>query len=222
MDDRRRRSYQSPITGGLQLEPEPDDESQRLLDHDEFEIETFRGGDFAGANLSGKTFFRCELLKLSAKEVNLRDCVFENCLFAGCDLTMAVIAGASFRDVEFKDCKLMGVDWSQVAGLRFSASFLRCILSYGSFIDLRMKKIKIISCRAHETNFAGADLTGADFTDTDLHGARFVGTNLTGADLSKASNYEINPSDNTLRKTRYSPEAALALAERMGVVVPDR
>ena len=200
---------------------EPDDDIQRLLGDDDFDDETFRGGDWTGADLSGKTFFDCELLNLSAREVNLRDCVFEDCRFEGCDLTMAVIVGARFSDVEFVDCKLMGVDWSQVTGLTFSVSYQRCVLSHGSFMDLRMKNIKIIGCRAHETNFAGVDLTGADFADTDLLGAKFVDTNLSGADLSSASNYEINPGDNTLRKTRYSIEAALAMAERMGIVVSD-
>lgn len=198
------------------------DELQRLLGQDDFEGETIRGVDCAAADFSGKTFYDCKLLNLPAREIDLSDCVFEDCRFEGCDLTMAAVAGASFRDVEFVDCKLLGVDWSQIAGLRFSVSYRRCVLSYGTFIELSMKKVRVIDCKAHETNFAGVDLSGADFAETDLLGAKFSGTNLSGADLSSASNYGINPTDNTLRKTRYSMAAALALAEGMGVVVvPD-
>lgn len=60
---------------------------------------------------------------------------------------------------------------------------------------------------------------GGDFTRTDLEGAKFVDTDLTGANLSTAEHYQINPDDNVLRATRYSTEAALALASRMGVIV---
>lgn len=190
-----------------------------LMADDEFDDKTFEGLDCGGANLGGKSFYQCEFRNLSAVEVDLSNCVFEDCNFDGCDLTMAVLKDVSLRGVQFKDSKLMGVDWSLAGGLTFAVGFENCVLSHGSFIDLRMKKTKFIKCRAHETNFAGVDLSGADFAETDLEGARFVGTDLSGADLSTALNYVINPNDNVLKKTRYSMEAALALASRMGVIV---
>lgn len=190
-----------------------------LLGGDEFEDEAIEDLDCGGADLRGKSFFQCEFCSVSAIAADMSDCVLEDCQLHGCDLTMAVLKGASLRGVRFVDCKLMGVDWSLVQGLIFEVGFTRCVLSHGSFIDLKMKQTEFIECRAHETNFAGVDLTEADFSRTDLEGAKFVDTNLTGANLSTAEHYEINPDDNVLRSTRYSMEAALALASRMGVIV---
>lgn len=190
-----------------------------LLGGDEFEDEAIEGLDLGAADLRGKSFYRCELRSVSAIAVDLSDCVLEDCGLQGCDLTMAVLTGTSFRGVRFVDCKLMGVDWSVVGGLIFAVGFTRCVLSHGSFIDLRMKQTEFIECKAHDTNFAGVDLTEADFTRTDLEGTTFIDTDLSGANLSTAEHYQINPENNVLRATRYSTEAALALASRMGVIV---
>jgi fluoroquinolone resistance protein len=191
----------------------------RVLVESEFEAEDFPDQNWSGAELTEKMFTGCVFRNLAAPEAIFEGTVFEDCRFEGSDLTMIKVKGASFRDVEFERCKLMGIDWSEVRGLTFSVKFKKCVLSYSSFIDQRMRKTQFLDCKAHETNFAGVDLTGSTFDGCDLEGARFVGTNLSEVDLSNAINYLINPSDNTLRKTRYSMEAALALVSRLGVIV---
>ena len=191
-----------------------------LTEEDEFDEETFEGSDFRGATLRSKSFSDCEFRECSFQKADFRYSVFENCRLSGCDLTMALVADARFLDVEFKDCKLMGIDWSQVSGLVFSVGFTRCVLSHGSFIDLAMKNVRVIDCRADETNFSGSNLQGADFSRTNLEAAKFAGADLTRADLSQATNYAINPNDSILRDTRFSIGAALAVAKRMGIVVP--
>ncbi|MFK7897966.1 MAG: pentapeptide repeat-containing protein [Myxococcota bacterium] len=196
--------------------------AQQLLADSEFDEATFIGGDFTHADLRHKTFADCEFRELSAQEADFQHGSFENCRFVGCDLTMARFGDARLLDVEFIDCKLMGVDWSQVGGLVFEAGFERCVLTHCSFIGLTMKKARIQECKADEANFAGTNLEGADFARTNLRGAKFSDTNLTGADLSLAVNYDVNPSDNRLRKTRFSVAAALRVAERMGIVIPDK
>ena len=35
--------------------------------------------------------------------------LFSDCTFVGCDLSMANLANSSFREVKFKDCKLLGL-----------------------------------------------------------------------------------------------------------------
>lgn len=192
---------------------------QRVLSESEFEAETFADQNWSGAELRDKTFTRCLFRNLTALEATFEGALVEDCRFEGSDLSMIKVKGASFRSAEFEHCKLMGIDWSGVRGLTFAVSFDSCVLSYSSFIDQRMRKTQFRKCKAHETNFAGVDLTGSNFAGSDLEGARFVGTNLTEVDLATAENYVINPSDNTLRKTRYSMEAALALVSRLGVIV---
>lgn len=186
---------------------------------DEFDSRTIKDIDGSLAELAGKSFYGCEFIGLAVMEADLMDSVFEDCRFLQCDLTMASLRGASLRGVEFNNCKLMGIDWSPAGGLTFSVSFDECILSHCLFTDLRMKDTKITNCKAHEASFAGVDLQGANFSGSDLRAVRFVDTNLEGADLSTAENYAINPDDNRLKDTKFSVEAALALASRLGVIV---
>jgi fluoroquinolone resistance protein len=186
---------------------------------EEFDSITLKDIDTSLANFSGKSFYGCEFVGLAAMEADLSNSVFEDCRFYQCDLTMVSLLGASLRGVEFRNCKLMGIDWSPAGGLTFSVSFDSCILSHCLFTDLRMKDTQITDCKAHEASFAGVDLQGANFSGCDLRDARFLGTNLEGADLSTAENYMIDPGDNRLRDTKFSVEAALALASKFGVIV---
>ena len=185
----------------------------------EFESMTLRGVDASLAEFAGKSFYDCEFVGLAAMQVDLNECVFEDCRFFQCDLTIASLRGANLRGVDFRNCKLMGIDWSPAGGLTFAVSFDACILSHCLFTDLRMKETQITNCKAHEASFAGVDLRGANFAGTDLRDARFLETNLEGADLSTATDYVISPEDNRLRDTKFSIEAALALVERFGVIV---
>lgn len=195
---------------------------QDLLEGSEFDEVAFAGGDLVRASLRYKTFSDCTFQDLSAKEVDFAHSTFENCRFVGCDLTMALVADAKFLDVTFVDCKLMGIDWTQVGGLVFDVGFERCVLTHCSFIGLAMKNVRIVGSKADETNFAGANLEGAQFAESNLRGAKFSDTNLTRADLSHAVNYDVNPRDNTLKKTKFSVAAALGVAERMGILIPDK
>ena len=66
----------------------------------------------------------------------------------------------------------------------------------------------------------GFNVGQAVFAGSDLQGTRFIATDLQEADLSDAKNYEINPTENRLKKTRFSQEAALDLVAELGVIVP--
>jgi uncharacterized protein YjbI with pentapeptide repeats len=190
-----------------------------LLKREEFESLSIEDVDCAGADLSDKTFYDCDFRRISGAEVDLARCTFDDCRFERCDLTMANLMNAKVRSATFLDCKLMGIDWSNVTGVIFGVGFEGCVLSYGSFVGLKMANTKFVRCKAHETTFADLDLTGADFSDTELNGAKFLDTDLTSADLSTAIEYGINPNENRLNKTKFSPEAAIQLAETLGVIV---
>jgi len=193
---------------------------EELLAGDDWEDAGFVELDLGGLDLGERSFRHCRFERVRLAEARLRDCVFEECEFEGCDLTMAHVAGAAFRDVDFRHSKLMGIDWTDVRGIAFLVSFEECNLSHCTFADRKMPGTVLRKCRAHEVSFAGVDLTKAVFTGTDLRGARFIDTILVEADFSEAVHYDISPQQNRLGKTKFSQEAALALVAELGVVVP--
>jgi uncharacterized protein YjbI with pentapeptide repeats len=191
-----------------------------LLESDEIEDTIFDDNALAACDIRGKYFRDCRFQHLRLAEISLRDCTFEDCIFESCDLTMATVAGAAFHEARFRRTKLMGVDWTDVRGMIFTATFEECNLSHATFAKRKLCGMVLRDCRIHESTFLQVDLRQAVFTGSDLLGTRFLGTDLREADLSTASNYQINPAENRLQKTRFSHEAALALAEQLGVVVP--
>lgn len=194
---------------------------QAILDQEDLENMVFSDQDLLGIDLRGKSFASCRFDNLRLTEVPLSDCTFEDCVFESCDLTMAKVSGAAFHEVLFQRSKLMGIDWTPVRGLIFTVTFDGCNLTHATFAQRKMCGTHFLDCKAHEVTFLSVDLSQAVFAGSDLLGARFIDTELNEADLSQARNYQINPQQNRLRKTRFSQEAAIALAGEMGVIVPD-
>lgn len=190
------------------------------FDQTDLDDESFEDVDLSGAELRDRSFRDCRFIRVRLAEAVLAGSTFEDCEFEDCDLTMARVADAAFRDVAFLRCKLMGIDWTDVRGFAFTVSFEECNLSHATFSNRKMPETVFRECRAHETSFAGVDLTKAVFTGTDLRGARFIDTVLVEADLSEALHYDVSPQQNKLRKTKFSQAAALALARELGVIVP--
>ncbi len=166
------------------------------------------------------TFTRCNF-----NEATLRECSFINCAFVRCDLSLSHVSGSRFRDVRFESCKLLGINWTEAtwekATLLKAMNFHDCALNYASFFGLRLPRISLTDCVAHEADFAEADLTGAVFTGTDLTGSRFHHTNLTNADFTGATHYTIAANVNTLKKTRFRLPEALALLYSLDIVLTE-
>lgn len=165
--------------------------------HAEFEQCTFRAGQWMGADLS-KTRFT--------------ECVFEQC-----DLSNAVIAGAGFRHVEFKGCKLLGLQFDQCNAFLLAMRFDHCRLDFASFRSLVLKGARITACSLAETDFSGTDLGKAVLTDSDFAGALFDGTNLEEADLREARNFIIDPERNRIKRAQFSLHGLPGLLMRHGI-----
>jgi uncharacterized protein YjbI with pentapeptide repeats len=160
------------------------------------ENRVFENCVFTRAHLSGSSFRRCRFV----------DCVFEEC-----DLSNWQLAGAEMRAVTFKDCKMVGINWAHTGSL-VHLDWNSCVLSYGNFVGLDLRKSSMRKCVAREADFADANLSEMDLRGTDFGAARFANTNLTKADLRQAMNYSIRPDSNKIKKAKFSlPEATLLL-----------
>ncbi|MBG0788250.1 MAG: pentapeptide repeat-containing protein [Anaerolineaceae bacterium] len=189
--------------------------------------EKFKNLDLSGETLESLEFIGCEFQNCKLIESTLKSLRFEDCTFTHCDLSLVKLPGSQFKRVTFDTCRLMGVNWSAANWEKKSlleythVSFKDCLLDHAIFIGLHLKSTAFTGCRAHSLDFEGANLTRANFHNTDLEGSRFVQCDLTEADFTGASNYQINASENTLHKTRFSLPEAIALLHGLDIILGD-
>ncbi len=124
-----------------------------------------------------------------------------------------------FDQVEFVNCKMVGVDFSQTKDFLFGINFTNCILDYAAFIKKKNRKSKFINCSLKGTDFSESDFTEAKFENCDLSAAVFMQTVLNGANFKTSYNYTIDPERNLLRKAKFSADGLIGLLSNHGIIV---
>ena len=168
--------------------------------------------------LSGKVFTACTFRNCRLGESRWNGARLEDCAFDGCDLTGLVPVGLALRGVEFRRCKMMGIDWTNV-GVFPDFSFADCNLSYCSFVSLRARKLSVVRCVLAEASFVEADLTEARFEDCQLAGAKFERCDLRKASFAGCQELLLDPASNQVRGAAIPTEAALLLARSFGLKI---
>jgi len=195
-----------------------------IEDGGEYEDQTFSRLVEAGRVFEAVSFTNCVFDGCSLGGCTLYRCSFVDCRFAACDLSNAKVPNARFRDVAFAGSKLLGIDWTVTGDatatrLPLSIGFEDCVVSYASFVALRLRGLQLHHCVAQEADFTDADLTEATLRESDLTGARFGHTNLTRADFRDAYGYAIDPTINPVKGARFSLPEAASLLRTFGVII---
>ena len=190
----------------------------QLLAEDSFDGVTFSGLELERLSISDKELVGCTFLHCKAAETRWQRTRLEDCVFDGCDLTSMKPQGMIPRDVHFRQSKLLGVDWSDLAQLPRLA-FTESILHYASFVKLDLRRIKFLGCELTEAAFTEVDLTEADFSGSSLRGATFQKCRLGKADFSGARELYFDPSANQVRGALIPVETAVLIAMQLGMRV---
>ena len=135
----------------------------------------------------------------------LEEVTFETCSFIATDLT-----GTRVNEVVFEGCKLVGVDFRKCKGF-LDMKFYNCVMDGCNFSDLVLKDQMFVSCELRRCTLLRTDLTGADFSHTDLTETLIHECTLVRTDFSRAKNYAIDPRGNKLGKTKFSLPEAVSL-----------
>lgn len=133
-------------------------------------------------------------------------------------MSLLQLKHCKFTDITMKNCKAVGLNWS-LSSKPFSINIYSSDISNSTFFNLDLRHSKIISCKAHDIDFAEANLTKANLDDTDLLNARFINTNLRLTNLTKAKNYSIDPSSNKLNSTKVALPEALSFLNYLNIKV---
>lgn len=194
-------------------------------EQEEFFDERFQRIDLRGRRFVEKRFEDCIFERCDAQETQFISCYFGGCRFIDCDMSQLTLRGTRFSNVYFERCKLMGINWTDVAWSKFVAdapiSFDGCSLDYGTFLGLRLHNVRMSDCSAQEVDFREAALVGADLTGTEFAGTLFQRTNLQAANLVGAKQFAIDPRHNDLTAARFALPDALLLLEMLGIELVD-
>ncbi len=174
-------------------------EKHDSLSQGEYDNCTFKHCSFSSQNLSGYSFI---------------ECVFEHC-----NLSSVAVKNTSFKQVGFLHCKLLGINFSEANAFLLNMRFEYCMLSYASFYQLKLTKIKVKNCLLEEVDFSECDLNNSTFYECDFRGAIFDHTNLEKTDLSTSINYVLDPETNRIRKARFSKEGAMGLLSKYDIII---
>jgi len=135
------------------------------------------GGDVARLDLSA--IVAEHTLWLDSKGTGGQRANFAGLDLAGADLAAAVLANASFREVDLSDCCLAG---ARLDG----ADFRRAILSAADLTGADLGVAALRHARLDLANLEGARLRGSDLSGAVLSRARLAGADLSGAVLMGA------------------------------------
>ena len=165
-------------------------------------------------DLAHRVWINCQFVRCNFQGSDLTENNFIECQFVDCDFSQTRLNGAGFRDVVFSNCKINGVDFSVCNAFIFSFSFDQCVLDGANFFNTNLNKTTFRNCSLLNTNFEESDLTEAIFENCDLHGARFVDSILEKTDFRTAHNFNIDPTLNRLKRSKFSGSKLTGLLQR--------
>lgn len=196
----------------------PETSAERLLRADSLEDAVFAGLDLQGVDLGARELTGCTFRHCKLQETRWRGARLDECRFERCDLTRMQPCGMLAHGVRFADCKLMGVEWTDL-GQFPQLAFADCVLDFASFVGLSLRKTAFVGCKIAEANFFDADLREANFAGSDLRGSIFRGCKLDKADFSAATGVFFDPAVNAARGAVVAIEMAALLAMQAGLHV---
>jgi len=144
---------------------------------------------------------------------------FIDCIFDSCNLSLAKLYKTTFRDVEFIDCKMLGLRFDTCNEFGLSFLFVGCQLNHSSFYRAKIKKTIFKNSQLQETDFTEADLTGSVFDNCNLAHAIFDHSILEKADFRTAYNYSIEPELNKIKKAKFALSGVAGLLDKFDIYI---
>lgn len=164
-------------------------------------------------------FDQCLFRGVDFTNFDFRGCQFAGVAFEDCNFSMVKFGFIVLDDVHFKDCKLMGADFTKINDFVYQAQFTNCVLDYATWQQKKQKKTVFTKCSLKDADFSEADFSDSIFDMCNLHRAVFEGTRLLGADFTTAYDFDIDPDKNQLRKARFSRETLSGLLQKYDLTI---
>ena len=188
--------------------------AKNYLDDQEFKNENYSIDQLLNGEYNNCRFLNCNFASSDLSEIIFVDCSFENC-----DLSNSKLRNTSFQNSEFEECKLLGLRFEECNPFLFAIKCSSSTLNFSSFYKMSLKNSALIDCQLHDVDFTEADCSWCNFDGSDCMSANFFQTNLQAADFRTAINFSINPTQNRLKKAKFSNDNLRGLVDSFGIIV---
>jgi len=135
------------------------------------------------APLRDLRFEACHFDRCDFERARFENVSFVDCRWVDSELSMAELTQSAFHGAVFERCRLRGVDWTRINTGLLSIEFHECVLDFGNFEGLKLKKTPFRRCSIVEATFDGADLREAEFSGSKLTRSTFAHSDLRKADF---------------------------------------
>jgi uncharacterized protein YjbI with pentapeptide repeats len=125
----------------------------------------------------------------------------------------------AFQEVQFRSCKLLGLDFAQANPFGFSCRFADCLLNHTSFYRVKLNNSEFNNCQLEGADFTEAEMKGTAVINCNLHNAVFSNTNLEKSDFRQSVNYSIDAENNRIKGARFSLPEVLGLLYKYQIKV---
>ncbi len=185
----------------------------------EFYQQTFNHIESTNSRLSHGYFKDCQFTQCQLTEWDLSHSTFVNCVFNACQLSLCQLDQTAFQSVQFIDCQLIGLRFEHCNPFQFSIQAKSCQIMMCSFYKKTINKAQFEGCKIQECDFSESLLKQAKFMDCQLSGSTFMRTDLSEADFSSAYDFLIDPSQNKLKKAKFSRQHLDGLLMHLGIII---
>lgn len=182
--------------------------------------------EMEGVLLQGKTISnRKERLQIESS--SLKSVVFESLhaegsslvsiIFDSCDLSNAKIGCSSVHQIVFKNCKLIGTDFSE-SSIQ-NVIFDTCDMSYSNFSLSKMRYVKIKDSKLMGSSFNEVKMQKIVLCESLFTECEFLHTSLKDIDFSGCSIEGMKTSYEDIKGIIVDERGALALASLLGIQI---
>ena len=191
----------------------------KVMNNNYFEEQIYEGINYTADGLPGGSYEICTFVNCDLSNCDLGGIKFTECEFKSCNLSMVKVIKTSLNDIQFRDCKLLGINFENCDTFLFSVAFDNCTLNYSSFYKRLLKKTRFANCIMQEVDFTDSDLNQSVFDNCDLAKAKFENTNLEKVDFRTAYNYALDPEINRVKKAQFSLPGVVGLLSKYDIVI---
>lgn len=181
--------------------------------------QTIKNVHFEGQMLSKDGYDNCEFINCQFTNADFADVSFIECTFRLSDFSMSKLDHAGIKDISFIECNFLGVDLSACSSFLWKANFEDCQMDLIIASGMNLKGTSFTNCSLKEADFTEANLKEVTFDGCNLERAIFQQTNLEKTDFRKANNYTFEPSNNILKKTKFSSSGIMGLLASHDIII---
>ena len=181
---------------------------QNVLDNDYHECLEFEKVSFDNLVLENHTFEDCRFISCSFAHISLKEASFISCEFDACSLTLCDMKFATLNGVVFRNCRLIGLNYTECNSFGFSPEYYDCVLDTNMFFENNLSKCAFEGCTLKNTDFINCNLKEASFRKSTFDAVLFEKANLEKTIFLEARDYRIDPFGNKLKGAKFDlPEA---------------